>query len=69
MQRSDIVMVLLGVSGATLLTLGGLVVHAWYEVRRLQKLANELTPISNRPVTESWLSMTVATGEQIRKRA
>ena len=33
MQRSEIVMVLLGVSGATLLTLGGLVVHVWYRRR------------------------------------
>jgi hypothetical protein len=69
MLRSEIVMVLLGVSGATLLTLGGLVVHAWYHVGRLKKLANERTPVSNRPVTESWLSLTGATGERIRKRA
>ena len=69
MQRSEIVMVLLGLSGATLLTLGGLVVHAWYHVRQLQKLANQRTPMSNRPVTESWLSLTAATVEQMRKRA
>lgn len=69
MQRSEIVMVLLGISGATLLTLGGLVVHAWYHVRRLQKLEHERTPMSNRPVTESWLSLTGVTVEPIRKRA
>ena len=69
MQRSEIVMILLGVSGATLLTLGGLVGHAWYHVRRLQKLANGRTSMSDRPVTESWLPLTGSTVERMRKRA